>query len=78
MERSFNPEAAKIVERNEQAREILLDHANFVFFGVGTVERNLHLLKELGIMMFQGLERNGMKPSIKNLKRWRRSRFGKS
>jgi hypothetical protein len=28
LERSFNPEAAMIVERIEQGREILLDHAN--------------------------------------------------
>jgi hypothetical protein len=78
LENSFNPEAAKIVERIEQGREILFDHANFGFFGVGTVERNLQFLKKLGIMMIQGLKRNGVKPSIKNLKRWRRSRFGKS
>jgi hypothetical protein len=39
MESSFNPEAAKIIERIEQGREILLDRANFAFFGVGTVER---------------------------------------
>jgi hypothetical protein len=39
---------------------------------------NLQPLKKLGIMMIQGLKRNGVKPSIKNLKRWRRSRFGKS
>jgi hypothetical protein len=42
------------------------------------LKRNLQLLKKLGIMMIQGLERNGVKPSIQNLKRWRRSRFGKS
>jgi hypothetical protein len=39
LESSFNPEAAKIVERIEKGREILIDHANFVFIGVGTVER---------------------------------------
>jgi hypothetical protein len=39
LESSFNPEAAKIVERIEQGREILLDHTNFAFFGVGTVEK---------------------------------------
>jgi hypothetical protein len=39
LERIFNPEAAKIVERIEQGREILLDHAKFAFFGGGTVER---------------------------------------
>jgi hypothetical protein len=33
LESSFNPEVAKIVERIEQGREILLDHANFAFFG---------------------------------------------
>jgi hypothetical protein len=39
MEGSFNPEAAKIVERIEQGKKILLDHANFAFIGVGTVEK---------------------------------------
>jgi hypothetical protein len=39
LESSFNPEAAKIVEKIEQGRKILLDHANFAFFGVGTVEK---------------------------------------
>jgi predicted nucleic acid-binding Zn-ribbon protein len=39
LESSFNPEAAKIVERIEQGREILLHHANFAFFGGGTVEK---------------------------------------
>jgi hypothetical protein len=33
LESSFNPDASRIVERIEQGREILLDHANFVFFG---------------------------------------------
>jgi hypothetical protein len=42
------------------------------------LKMNLQPLKTLGIMMIQGLKRNGVKPSIKNLKRWRRSRFGKS
>jgi hypothetical protein len=36
LESSFDPEAAKIVERIEQGRKILLNHANFAFFGVGT------------------------------------------
>jgi hypothetical protein len=36
---SFNLEAAEIVEKVEQGREILLNHANFAFFGVGTVEK---------------------------------------
>jgi hypothetical protein len=39
LDSSFNPEAAKIVERIKQGREILLNHANFAFFGVGTVEK---------------------------------------
>jgi hypothetical protein len=42
------------------------------------LERNLQPLKKLGIMMIQGLKRNGVNPSIKNSKRWRTSRFGKS
>jgi hypothetical protein len=42
------------------------------------LKRKLQPLKKLGIMMIQGLKRNGVKPSIKNLKRWRRSRSGKS
>jgi hypothetical protein len=39
LESSFNPEAAKIVESIEQGREILLNHTNFAFIGVGTVEK---------------------------------------
>jgi hypothetical protein len=39
LESSFNPEASRIVERIEQGREILLDHANFAFFGIESVER---------------------------------------
>jgi hypothetical protein len=39
LESKFNPEAANIVERIEQGREILLDHANFAFFGGGKVEK---------------------------------------
>jgi Reverse transcriptase (RNA-dependent DNA polymerase) len=39
LESSFNPEASRIVERIEQGREILLDHANFAFFFVGAVEK---------------------------------------
>ena len=35
LESSFNPEAAKIVEKFEQEREILLNHAIFAFFGGG-------------------------------------------
>jgi hypothetical protein len=46
LESSFNPEAAKIVERIEQGREILLDHANFAFFGVGTVEKEPTIFEE--------------------------------
>jgi hypothetical protein len=42
------------------------------------LKRNLQLLKKLGIMMIQGHKRNGVKASIKNLKRWKRRRFGKS
>jgi hypothetical protein len=37
LESSFNPEASRIVERIKQGREILLDHANFAFFGIGSV-----------------------------------------
>jgi hypothetical protein len=33
LESSFNPDAAKIVERIKQGREILLNHANFAFIG---------------------------------------------
>jgi hypothetical protein len=36
LESSFNPEVAKIVERIEKGMEILLNHANFAFIGVGT------------------------------------------
>jgi PAS domain-containing protein len=43
---SFNPEAAKIIERNEQGREILLNLANFAFFGEGTVEREPSTFEE--------------------------------
>jgi hypothetical protein len=39
LESSFNPEASRIVERIEQGREILLDHANFSFFSGGVVEQ---------------------------------------
>jgi hypothetical protein len=39
LERSFNPDASKIVERIEQGREILLDHANFAFFSGGVAEK---------------------------------------
>jgi hypothetical protein len=39
LESSFNPEASRIVERIEQGREILLDHAHFAFFGGGVVEQ---------------------------------------
>jgi hypothetical protein len=39
LESSFNPEAAEILERIEQGRELLLDHANFAFIGVGTIEK---------------------------------------
>jgi hypothetical protein len=39
LESSFNPKAAKIVERIKQGREILLDHTKFAFIGVGTVEK---------------------------------------
>jgi hypothetical protein len=46
LESSFNPEAAKIVERIEQGREILLDHANFAFFGAGTVEKEPSTFEE--------------------------------
>jgi hypothetical protein len=46
LESSFNPEAAKIVERIEQGREILLDHANFAFIGVGTVEKESTTFEE--------------------------------
>jgi hypothetical protein len=46
LESSSNPEAAKIVERIKQGREILLDHANFAFFGVGTVEREPSTFEE--------------------------------
>jgi hypothetical protein len=46
LESIFNPEAAKIVEMIEQGREILLDHANFAFFGGGTVEREPSTFKE--------------------------------
>jgi hypothetical protein len=42
------------------------------------LKENLQPLKKLGIIMIQGLKRNGVKPSIKNLKRWKRSKFGKS
>ena len=35
LESSFNPEASKIVQDIEHGREILLDRANFAFFGVG-------------------------------------------
>jgi hypothetical protein len=46
LESSFNPKVAKIVERIEQGREILLDHANFVFFGGGTVEKEPSTFEE--------------------------------
>jgi hypothetical protein len=39
LESSFNPEASNVVERIEQGREILLDHANFAFFGGGVAEK---------------------------------------
>jgi hypothetical protein len=39
LENSFNPEASRIVERIEQGREILLDHANLAFLGGGVVEQ---------------------------------------
>jgi hypothetical protein len=39
LESSFNPEASRIVERTEQGSKILLDHANFAFFGIGSVEK---------------------------------------
>jgi hypothetical protein len=42
------------------------------------LKENLQPLKKLGIIMIQGLKRNGVKPSIKNLKRWKRSKFEKS
>jgi hypothetical protein len=31
-----------------------------------------------GIVMIQGLERNGMQPAIRSLKGWRRRKYGKS
>jgi hypothetical protein len=36
-ESSFNPEAVKIVERIEHENQILLNHANFAFFGIKAV-----------------------------------------
>jgi hypothetical protein len=39
LESSFNPEASRIVERIEQGREILLDHANFALFCIGPVDK---------------------------------------
>jgi len=39
LESSFNPEASRIVERIEQGREILLNHANFAIFSGGVVEQ---------------------------------------
>jgi hypothetical protein len=55
LESSFNPEASEIVERIEQGREILIEHANFAFIGVGTFENE----------PTTGLKKNGVKPSIK-------------
>jgi hypothetical protein len=75
---SFNPEADRIVERIEKGREVLLNHSKFALFGIGAVERNLQPLMKPGIIMIQGLERNGAKPSIKSFKRWRRRKCGKS
>jgi hypothetical protein len=46
LESSFNPEAAEIVERIEQGREILLDHTNFAFIGGETVEREPSTFEE--------------------------------
>jgi Zn-dependent M16 (insulinase) family peptidase len=46
LESSFNPEAAKIVERIEQGREILLNHSNFAFIGVGSVEKETTTFEE--------------------------------
>jgi hypothetical protein len=46
LESSFNLEAAKIVERIEQRREILFNHANFAFIDVGTVVKEPTTLEE--------------------------------
>jgi hypothetical protein len=39
LESSFDPEASRTAERIKKVREILLEHSNFAFFGIGSVEK---------------------------------------
>jgi hypothetical protein len=41
LESSFDPEASRTAEseRIKKGREILLEHSNFAFFGIGSVEK---------------------------------------